>query len=434
MRLSEDLPLDPDVLAELEAIDATLRGEAVDPIHAELAELALLLAAERPPMPQDAAQALDEQVARRFAPASAGANPTSQHPRQPRWVLRPAFGQALAGLAALAVVAVVVTQVNTGGSSSTASSSSSAAASSNSSPQRLSPASPHGHSAASTPLRNSLNAAGALSAKKSAANSPSRNLSLAPPSPAESVPNGAFAPAVPTPQANGQKQIQSAQLQLLAAGNRIDAVSQEVFTVVGNQSGIVKSSTITAASGNSGYASFQLSIPSGNLPETMTQLSELRYAHVASRTDQTQNVNDQYQSDVRALNDARALRTSLLKQLADAVTTAQIDSLTAQIHDAEASISSDQATLNGLNHQIDYSQLNVQINAGPIPPVPVANSSGGFTLHRAAHDAVRVLTVATGVALIALAALLPVGLLAALGAWIAYWVRRRRREAALDSM
>ena len=36
------------MLAELEAIDATLRGEAVDPVHAELAELALFVAAERP--------------------------------------------------------------------------------------------------------------------------------------------------------------------------------------------------------------------------------------------------------------------------------------------------------------------------------------------------------------------------------------------------
>ena len=44
MRPSEEMPLDPEVLAELEAIDATLAGEPVDPIHAELAELALLLA------------------------------------------------------------------------------------------------------------------------------------------------------------------------------------------------------------------------------------------------------------------------------------------------------------------------------------------------------------------------------------------------------
>ena len=69
MRLSEEMPIDPDVLAELEAIDATLRGEAVDPAHADLAELALLLADQRAALPADAAQSLDAAVARRFEPA-----------------------------------------------------------------------------------------------------------------------------------------------------------------------------------------------------------------------------------------------------------------------------------------------------------------------------------------------------------------------------
>jgi hypothetical protein len=61
------------------------------------------------------------------------------------------------------------------------------------------------------------------------------------------------------------------------------------------------------------------------------------------------------------------------------------------------------------------------------------SSSGGFTLDKAVHDAGRVLTVAAGVALIALAALVPVGLVAALGLWIGLALRRRRREQALDA-
>jgi hypothetical protein len=43
-----------------------------------------------------------------------------------------------------------------------------------------------------------------------------------------------------------------------------------------------------------------------------------------------------------------------------------------------------------------------------------------------------VLTVAAGVALIALAALVPIALLGALAWWIATAIRRRRREQALD--
>jgi predicted phage tail protein len=132
----------------------------------------------------------------------------------------------------------------------------------------------------------------------------------------------------------------------------------------------------------------------------------------------------------RRLADARALRTSLLKQLANAITTQQIDSLQAQIHDAEASISSDQATLRTLNHQISFSQVSVTINAAAIPPI--VGHSGGFTIGTGAHDAGRVLMVAAGVGLIVLAVLVPVALLAALAWWAGSAVRRRRREHALD--
>jgi hypothetical protein len=236
---------------------------------------------------------------------------------------------------------------------------------------------------------------------------------------------------------NGRRQIQSAQLSLATTATRIDTVAQEVFNVVGRQNGIVKSSDITqGAQAGGGYADFNLSIPTANLQDTLNQLSQLPYAHVVSRTDSTQDVNGRYLSDQRQLADARALRTSLLKQLAAATTTTQIDSLQAQIHDAEASISSDEATLRSLQGQISYSSLDVQINEGPIVLRPIANhpSSGGsgLTLGRAAHDAGKVLTVAAGVILIGLAALVPVGLLVALVAWIAYWIRRRRREHVLD--
>jgi len=96
MRRSEDMPLDPDMLAELEAIDATLAGEAVDPEYAELAELALLLSSERELPSSEFVRTLDARAARRF---SQGA------PAAPRRLGRlgrfhitgPVVGTALAG-------------------------------------------------------------------------------------------------------------------------------------------------------------------------------------------------------------------------------------------------------------------------------------------------------------------------------------------------
>ncbi len=110
------------------------------------------------------------------------------------------------------------------------------------------------------------------------------------------------------------------------------------------------------------------------------------------------------------------------------------DSLNARIHDAEASIASDEATIRTLNRRINFSQISLSINAATAP-APVAHHSS-FTIDQAAHDAGRVLTVAAGVALIALAALaalVPLALVGALALWIAAAVRRRRREQALDA-
>ncbi len=488
MRLSEDQPLHPEVRAELEAIDATLRGEPVDPVHAELAELALLVAAARPQMPADAIEALDAKIARRFVPLSAGpqaggegalaagrsgtgagrgSSPRSRTSRVGTWMRRPAFGIGLAAaVTACAVAGVVVvnsgsvepgglTHVGAQAAITVSSASSSATVAAGSTASAAPPSEPKGTSQRAP--NAAAAAAGASSGVGAGANSgvPSGSVShsgsssssasgtggtTSAPSTAgssqEVQPPATFAPtaAAPTPLPNGRKTVQSAQLQLMAAASRIDQVSQELFNVVGDESGIVKSSTITSGSGAGGYASFQLSIPSGNLADTMRLLSELPYAHVVSRTDQSQDVNDQYLSDVRAVADAQALHTALLKQLENAYTQAQIDSLTAQIKDAEATIAADESTLGSLNGRIAFSPLQVQINAGTvIVPPPSSGSASGFTLGRAWHDALRVLTVAAGVGLIALAALLPIAVVVALLAWVLHLLRTYRREAALRS-
>jgi hypothetical protein len=401
MRRIDDTPLDPEIAASLEAIDATLAGDPVDPAHVELAELAVLLAAERPQPPAAFASALDERVQRRFAPLPpSGGKPRKRH----RWWLwTPATGLAVA-----LVVAVVIVLGHGPGTSSGGASFNSAVKSASA---------PAAGRLAGRPRRTS---SGSLTANGTSASS-------APSSAAATAEAGPVPPSQPIP--NGRKIIQGAQLSLTTSSSRIEQVSQELFVVVGQVRGIVKSSTITASA--SGYAQFQLSIPSGSMPQAMAALSSLRYARVASRTDTTQDVNNQYQADVRRLADDRSLRASLLRQLANAFTQGQIDSLTTRIHDVDAAIARDQATLNGLNNQIDYSQVSVTINGG-ITPVAVHSGGGGFTLRKAAHDAGRVLTVAAGIALIGLAALVPFALLGALGWWIAAAIRRRRRQQALD--
>jgi hypothetical protein len=426
-------PIDPEVAATLDAIDATLAGEPVDARYADIAEIALLLAADRPEVPPAFAHSLDQKVERRFAA------PASQRPQRPRrrrlgsgfWQVAGALATGLALL--VAIVFVASGEHSSSGSSSSAASSSAAS----SSPGTLTSATSSAGSSSAGSSGAGSNGAAARTGKVA----PLRQ--AAPTGSTASEGSGVFAPPLTTPApgspaqalqppTTGRKVVQGAQLNLSAAPSRIDDVAQEIYNVIGQANGIVENSSVTQG-GPAGSANFQLSVPSSSLGQTMGQLSSLTYAQVISRTDSSQDITDQYGGATRALADARALRTSLLKQLAAATTTEEIDSLKAQINDAEASISSDQATVNRLNHQVNFSEVYVTVQARTAP-APVSHGGGGFTVGKAAHDAGRVLTVVAGVALIALAAITPVALVVALMWWVGSALKRRRREQALDSV
>ena len=417
--LDHDEPIDPEIADTLDAIDAVIAGEPVDAHYAELAEVALLVAAVKPDVPPEFARSMDERVARRFGSAPGADGAGAARPRR-GLRLSKGFWEATGALAAgvALIVAIVVVAGGHGASSESSSSAASSAASSGSAQRNAPPV-----TLATKPGSGTASTASTPSAPSASSGSAASGSTAAP--------STAGAPGVQPP-TTGRKVVQGAQLNLAAAPNRIDDVAQQVFDVIGSLNGIVVSSTVTQTGGLDGYAQFQLSVPSGSLGRAMSQLSSLNNASVVSRTDTSQDITDQYGATQRALADARALRTSLLKQLATATTTEQINSLNAQIHDAEASISSNQATLARLNHQVNFSQLSLQITAKSAP-APVSHGSGGFGIGRAAHDAGRVLTVAAGVALIALAGIAPVALVVALVWWVGSALTRRRREQALDA-
>lgn len=403
MRLLDDAPMDPDVAAALDAIDSTLAGEPVDPKYAELAELALLLADDRPGVDPVFAHTLDQRVAGRFGGAERKPDGSSGRSRWSGWMA----GGVAATLVAAAVVLVIFIPGLSGSKSSSSASSSAA------------------FSGAATSSSSSSGATHELSP------APSRSASG---SDAGAASSTAAAPDAntPSPPSNGRKTIQSAQLQLSTSSGHVDDVAQEAFDVVGQENGIVNRSSVTQTGGSDGSAFMQLSVPSSALAQTMTKLSQLSHAHVSSRTDNSQDVNNTYVKAKRRLADAQALRTSLLKQLANAFTTEQVDSLKAQIRDVERTISSDESALAALNHRIAFSNISLTISAGAEPqPVP-SGHSGGFTIRKAVHDAGRVLVVVAGVMLIALAVLLPVAALAALAWWVGGMLTHRRRERALD--
>ncbi len=433
MGRSDTADMDPEVLADLDAIDATLAGEPVDPSYAELAELALLLAHTAPRPEPEYARDLDRRVARRFEPLSSAAAPdTRRRPRLRLWTAGP-------GLAAVVAAAVAVVVISTGGfkSSSTSNavngpiplglargtSNSSTTASSAGITSRKSPS----FGAPTTSAVHAKANSGSASGSGSASDYGSVGAAVL------TTPSVAAAPVGGT----SGKAIQSAQISLTTPNVHVNQVSQEVYNVVAAEHGTVQSAQSTTATNNNGggYAEFTLSIPTANLQAAMTQLSRLHYAAVASRTDGTQNVSSQYSADQRNLKDAQALRISLLKQLQVADSQTAIDSIEAQLKSANSQISSAQSKLGSLNHHISYSTVTVQVNSGGLPVLVnhVHRASSGFTIRRAGHDALRVLVVSVGIALITLAVLVPVGLVLGLLLWIGLALRQRRREHALDT-
>jgi hypothetical protein len=427
--------MDPDVLADLDAIDATLAGEPVDPSYAELAELALLLAHTAPRPEPEYARELDRRVARRFEPlASAAAPDARRRPRLRLWTAGP-------GLAAVVAAAVAVVVISTGGFKSGSTSTTGSG---------VVPLGAAGNSITTSNSSTRASGAGIASRKSPSFSAPTTSAVHAQANSGSASGSGSAsdysagaavltAPSVAASPVGGTsgKAIQSAQISLTTPNVHVNQVSQEVYNVVAAEHGTVQSAQSTTATNvnGGGYAEFTLSIPTANLQAAMTQLSRLHYAAVASRTDGTQNVSTQYSSDQRNLKDAQALRISLLKQLQAADSQTAIDSIEAQLRTANSQISSAQSKLGSLNHHISYSTVTVQVNSGGLPVIVnrAHHASSGFTIRRAGHDALRVLVVSVGIALITLAVLVPVGLVLGLLLWIGLALRQRRREHALDT-
>jgi hypothetical protein len=405
-----------EITSALAVIDATVAGEAVQPEYAELAELSLILAATgEAPSPEFATE-LDRRVERRFVSEPAGGHGQG-HGRTSRrrqgqgraslrpWLLAPGAAVGLAAIIALVVVfsggsgrhQPLVKDVSSASSGRAASAAQTAASSTASTPSR--PIAPAAR-------------AGQLGVFGGDANAASR------------------ADSAPTPQTSGRQIVQSAQLSLATPPARVNALAQQVFDVVAAQNGVVENSNVTSTAAY-GNAQFSLSVPSANLSRTLNALSQLHGARVVSRSDASQDITGQVGGAGRRLAEDRALRTSLLRQLAAATTSTAVSSLKAQIRDVDASINRDVSSLHSLQRKVAHSQISVTINSVAIPVHPVTHG-GGLTLSRALHDAGRVLVVAAGVGLIALAALVPLGLVAALAVWLAAALRRRRREQALD--
>jgi Domain of unknown function (DUF4349) len=366
--------LDPVVTAELEALEAALAGDpAAEP---ELIALVRDVRAQAPAMDPGFRARLDERVERGFA--------TAPRPKRRRNLV-PALG--IAGCVLAGIVAIALT----GGGSGNDNGSSGAGAGA--------------VSTASGPITEQ--------AQKDAAGGAGSSSSSA-------------APAAP--QASRTRKVErSTRLELTTTD--VQDTADGVVRATQASGGFVQSSQVASGDG-SGNATFVLRVPTARLDDAIARLSKL--GHVRSLQQSAQDITGAYDSASTRLAEARAERRGLLRAIAKATTAQEISSLRARIADNRREIARYQREFEALRNRANYATVEVDVTGRPHKSQP-APSGGSWSPGDAAHDAVRVLEVSAGVALIGLAVLVPLALLGAAAGLGASAYRRRRREAALST-
>jgi hypothetical protein len=175
-----------------------------------------------------------------------------------------------------------------------------------------------------------------------------------------------------------------------------------------------------------------LRVPERNLDATMAALARL--GSVRDRAQRTEDITAQAVSARDRLQDARAERRGLLRQLEDATTLTAASALRARLRDVSAEIEAARAGPRRVNNRAAFATVTVTLLAdAAAAPAGEEEDDGVWGPGDAADDALRVLEVIAGVALIALAALLPIAIVV-IALWLAArWGSRRGRERALDA-
>lgn len=407
--------LDPVAAAELDALDVALAGDA--PADPDWAALVAAVREEAPVPRPGFRRALDDRVAAGFPRA------------RPAWLRLPARRvlPALAVASTLLVGGVVVgagmdvfggdaeqfTDVNVSGEA----------------PQRGGPASDS--ASGPGPVIESAPAAPPASAASGRA-APSSPIPAAAPEASETARSLAPAAGSPAPRRSslrpGSKVERTTTLGLTTDAKGLQDAADGIVRATQDLGGVVSTSQVdTSPSG--GEATFVLRIPTDRLDDALKRFGEL--ADVAQLSQGSEDITGSFVSAQDRLSDARAERKALLAALGKATTPRSIASLRARIRGNRTEIARLEGDLRGLRRRADLARVDVSVSASGAAVDPDAGSAWGPG--DAAGDALRVLEVLAGGALIAGAVLLPVALLGGAAALTGRGLRRRRREAALSA-
>jgi hypothetical protein len=364
-------PLDPAAERELSALDAALAG-APD-ADAELALLVREVRAAAPRLDAASRERLDARVASAAAPAPA------RRWRMPQLqVLVPALGVVAAALVAV----VLVGRAGEGDESAS-------------------------RPAVEAPAELQTGSGGGGSAGSAATPAPS----LA-------------APARPAP---GRRVERTVMLSLGTTAARFDAVTDGVVRATQRFGGFVAESS-ASRSRTRGTASFVLRIPTTRLDAAVADLSRL--AHVRSIEQATTDLTGRTDGTAARLRDSRTQRRALVAALATA-SGARAGRLRARLATVSARVRALERSLRALRARTTYATVDLTVTRTR-RQAAAPGTDHRWTPADAWRDARRALELAAGIAIVALALLLPLALIAGAAAIAGRGLRRRRRDGALD--
>jgi hypothetical protein len=244
---------------------------------------------------------------------------------------------------------------------------------------------------------------------------PGSSVEAAPPF--EPVPPNGTAPR------NGRAQVQelSAALGLTTAADEVGDAADGVVDTTNRYEGFVDSSDVHLG-GADAHAFFTLRIPAEHLRDALDDLSEL--GKVVSRDEGSTNVTGAYVDAGQRFHDAKAKVDSLLEDLRKASSPSEADAIRQQLAAARQELAAARAALGDVKQRVTYAPVTVQVKA--------ADAHSGWSIGDAVDDAGDVIVAIAGAALIALAVLVPLTALIALGLLGARKLQRRHRESALN--
>lgn len=253
---------------------------------------------------------------------------------------------------------------------------------------------------------------------------------------AEEVAGGpVFAPEVAESKVktHGQRDVErSTSIVLGTKPGEVAGAAAKVYATVHAADGIVLNSSVESGTAGATGASFSLLIPSGKVDGALASFSQI--AEVRSRHDSTQDITAPTVGVTEELRDSNASIEGLLKELGNAETESERESVEARLREERRRHAAIRASLEHLHKRASMSEVSLRIVTGHgagVVPVGKGRSGGDWSVGDALRDAGHILTIVAGVLVIALAILAPIALIALLLWSLNRFRVRRLRERAL---